>query len=782
MGLICTTCDRRLAEGDAACPRCSDEAVIAKSCCACGETIRLGAALCIYCNESQPGMGPKVASILVEQGRRLMSEKRCGEALVQFEDGIRFDETSVPARLGRAFALRGLRNIEKAANALEEALSMPQMSDADRSPLRDELASWRAVLAPIPRSQPWIGRTGVPWWPDDEGARQNAKVFVCRDCQAVFGETRSWCRCGVAVSIAKRCTGCGVAIDVAGTRCPWCGVPQHDALDVRAGAARMRGERLIEEERHLEAVAWFTAALEIFPGSTAARLGNAVALRALGREEEALTQLWRALDAPFTAGMREAADEARSLAPDPNILEAMRLAARLARDWTKHSGGMPESEGLAREERSRRRLGAYFRLLEESITKPLSGRFGQPAHEPEPSTAPGEPELPASTARVAELLASADRLADAGELGGALAHVERALAIDIATPGGTERWRRWGAVAREAELARHALIEPTPVVRDELRKAARELEATGAEGAAAVAWALAGDERARLRLLAKAHVCEALAERLAACCRAGSDSSECTSVTALVREGHRRSALDRARSGLIHREDAMLAEIAALVLALAVHGPRLDLWIGAASTATSGLLGSEHVQLALGDRVTLGRLGASIRVTGPGVAPEHVAVWRDEAGQAWLGDVGTALGTTLAGARLGGPLPIGSELRVELGGRVPVRAAPLDTGRERSPIVVEAGGEVYLLPLGTLTLGAGGELCSGAGPHWTLWLDDAPPPDRWVTLRPPAGTRAAIAGAAVGGEIQLCFGDVFDREPDGPALLAVRPPNDDPAA
>jgi branched-chain amino acid transport system permease protein len=74
---------------------------------------------------------------------------------------------------------------------------------------------------------------------------------------------------------------------------------------------------------------------------------------------------------------------------------------------------------------------------------------------------------------------------------------------------------------------------------------------------------------------------------------------------------------------LADHDDPVVSEIAALVLALAVRGPGVDLWLDRTEarapepdSAAARLFASERLAIVLGDRVTLGRLGASLRVTG----------------------------------------------------------------------------------------------------------------------------------------------------------------------
>ncbi|MEJ7729981.1 MAG: hypothetical protein WKG00_12265 [Polyangiaceae bacterium] len=365
------------------------------------------------------------------------------------------------------------------------------------------------------------------------------------------------------------------------------------------------------------------------------------------------------------------------------------------------------------------------------------------------------------------------------------------------------RWRAisacpaaWSAGAagaprsRSAELGRRALLADAgdaAETRRALGDLARTLETSGLAPSAAVAWALAGDETARLRLLAQPEVCDALARRLVALgndCRdpvdrdgARPDVAHATgpnlreTIAGWIHEGHRRRALGEVRARLSDDEDPWLAEVAGLLVALAVRGPRLD------------VVGDGTLRLALGARVTIGRRGATIAVTGPGVAPEHLALWRDEHGVRVASDTGTATGTTLAGARISAPLPVGASLLLHLAGCVEVRASsPSSAG----PLFVDVGDARYCVPLGAAYLDAHGEAAVGAdGACWQLALSpgeqaptaatragDAP----WVLAR--AAGRTRDTGVAPRASLDLCFGDLLPCG-NGFLPLEVRPPRAD---
>jgi hypothetical protein len=173
----------------------------------------------------------------------------------------------------------------------------------------------------------------------------------------------------------------------------------------------------------------------------------------------------------------------------------------------------------------------------------------------------------------------------------------------------------------------------------------------------------------------------------------------------------------------------------------------------------------------------MGRLGADLRITGPGVAPQHVELRREADGSVLLSDLGTAMGTTLAGARLAAPLPVGGGLSVDLAGRVPLYVAPLGPGHGAS-FVIEAAGTKTLAPLGPLRIGQRGDLDAlDATDPWTLALAGAEENDLGpaVVVRAPADAGPQLLGARADREIDVCFGDVICRTRGGPPFVVFRP-------
>jgi tetratricopeptide (TPR) repeat protein len=719
------------------------------------------------------------------------------------------DVNWVSAWLGKADALEALGDRHSAIRVLRRALDVDALTLDTRAAVVERLDA-------LARREDQA-RTGVV----------HATIFVCARCERAFDDDSATCaRCGSGGEVATRCWRCQRAVALDGGGCSTCRAdPLALAVD-QGRAAAVRGERLLELGKFADALSIFDGLVRLFPKAAGGWMGRAWALEGLGRDDEATESKRRAYEAaPESLAVQRAVSQwlrGTPAATPPATAPPAPHDARAALTQGLARGRRPSeriTSPMERERRFRERLGPLFHQMERSLFH-MSARSdavdASRADELRASAVQPEAVVAPSSEPIADLLASADRLAEAGQLDSALVHVERALAVDVATPGGTERWRRWGAIAREAALTHAALLPGdaghSDSLRRELCEVARALESSHADAAATVAWALVGDERPRLRLLAAPHVCEALIERLASACNgalAGGDSGTSSPralriVAELVRSGRRRAALREARTVLARGEEPHVAEIAALVLALAVRGPRVDLWRDrdgsrdasvdpdpANDGPVARVLASDRVRLALGERVTLGRLGASIRVNGRGVAPVHVSLERDRSGAALLDDAGTAIGTTLAGARIAAALPIGDGLRVELGGRVPLHAAALERGRDLSPIALEVGGEVYLIPLGELAIGAAGEITHvPESARWTIWMEPVPDPDPasnelphsqlapWAMLRAPAGSRPQVCGALAHEAVELCFGDVFKPAPGARPLLAIRPPVD----
>lgn len=305
------------------------------------------------------------------------------------------------------------------------------------------------------------------------------------------------------------------------------------------------------------------------------------------------------------------------------------------------------------------------------------------------------------------------------------AEAERVLAQDLDRLGVGERHSRFQAVARAAQLtvdAFRALGGPEKT--EGLRDAARRLEDAGEPGRAAEVYALGGDlrEASRLGVPSKDRALPDVEAR-----------ALIEALDALDRRGYRLAAVEAARASLADHPDIEVAAFARGVLARLVPGP----------VVTFAIDGREQ-RFALGDSITLGRVGATLTVASPLVSRAHLRLYRRD-GVAMIEDLASHNGTWLAGARLTAPLPIGDGLRLALGQEIPL-SIQVEAGHEG--VVIEVGGERTVAPLGPLLIGG---------------LRIALSPCREgsvVTLQTEGDVAATFADAPVDTAIDLARGDV----------------------
>ncbi|UQA55882.1 FHA domain-containing protein [Polyangium aurulentum] len=322
------------------------------------------------------------------------------------------------------------------------------------------------------------------------------------------------------------------------------------------------------------------------------------------------------------------------------------------------------------------------------------------------------------------------------------------------------------AELRKKALARKALLSfdvirarGGPSLRSELERVAKELEEAGELERAAEAYVLAGDSEAEVRVLTEMGAIERLEERFKAAetevrkARAVADVRR--RIADLERCAERRAALEAAKAALAEREDEVVEAAVRSIRARLLTGTVVDLAID-----------GTKVRGALGEEVTLGRGDATIVVAARAVSRVHVRIKKSASGEAILEDLGTRNGTTLAGARIHGPIPIGAGLRVELGGEVPCSIVPAREGPEASMapagVIVEVGGARFVAPLGELH----------AGP----WRVDrvVSGGDAFVVLRTPEGAPRPILGElSLAAEIELSAGDELKSARGGPVRLCV---------
>jgi hypothetical protein len=326
----------------------------------------------------------------------------------------------------------------------------------------------------------------------------------------------------------------------------------------------------------------------------------------------------------------------------------------------------------------------------------------------------------------------------------------RVMFCDLAARTAADEGIKTKARLRKARLAFDMLKAAGAArAKSELVAVARDLEEVGELEAAAEAFALAGDQEGEVRALTAAGAIEKLEERLkdaAAGARAEREKSVILSrVTDLDRTGERREALRLADAWLRENQDDALAHAARSIRARLLRGPMVELEID-----------GERVRCALGRDVVIGRGDATIVVASRAVSRQHVRLFRGPDGP-MVEDLGTRNGTSLAGARLSGPIAVGSGLRLEVGTGV-----PLGLSAKGAAVLVEIAGEQYVAPLGELEVGPWRIDCEVEGDI------------SFVVLRaPPGAPRPVLGSFALGERAELCAGDSIALERGGPILLRV---------
>lgn len=305
------------------------------------------------------------------------------------------------------------------------------------------------------------------------------------------------------------------------------------------------------------------------------------------------------------------------------------------------------------------------------------------------------------------------------------------------------------AKARRARLS-FDLVKQKGAIVSEIALAAAELEAAGEHLLAAEAYVLARDVEGEIRALTGAGAIDRLEERLQREAAASRTENERTlalrRIQDLDRGAERRAALRiAAESG--EREERII-DLAREIRQRLARGPVCDF-----------LLVGRPSSVAFGDSITLGRGDATLVVGSRALSRAHLSVYRDEAGEPWVRDLDTRNGTTLSGARLGAPIPVGGGLELELGGEVPCAIAPT----ERGAVSVTVAGATYLAPLGPWHVGPFRVRLEGKGG------DDA----SFIVLDRELEHRAYRGKIALAPKIELCFGDEISTERGGPALLVV---------
>jgi hypothetical protein len=356
-----------------------------------------------------------------------------------------------------------------------------------------------------------------------------------------------------------------------------------------------------------------------------------------------------------------------------------------------------------------------------------------------------EAELPDDAARV--LLLKADAEVDPNKR---MVLCAQAARVGESTPHGKQARKRKALLGFDlVKGARGATM------RGELLRAAEELEAADEWQAAAEAYALVGDTDNEIRVLKEAGAIERLEDRLWETSEKARRERDRTQLIRRLRDldiiAERRAALHAGRQWLARGADEQVQLEVDRIANRLLAGPSVVL----------DLRGSEE-RFVLGSEVTIGRTNADIVVASSAVSRQHLRLSRVE-GQPRVTDLDTRNGTMLAGARVSGSLPIGEGLELSLAGRVPCTLTPLGT-EAHAPVVADVAGARYLLPLGPLQIG-----------HWSL-VDAHDGDDRFVVLRTLDGHEPPhMAGYRLAYQIELCIGDRFAEQRDGPVILEVPP-------
>jgi hypothetical protein len=279
---------------------------------------------------------------------------------------------------------------------------------------------------------------------------------------------------------------------------------------------------------------------------------------------------------------------------------------------------------------------------------------------------------------------------------------------------------------------------------------ARELEDAGELEKAADAYALGSDAEGEVRALTAAGAIDRLEDRLhAAEAGARSDREQeqrLRRVLDLDRTAERRAALLAARLSPGQPDDPRVLDAARAIRARLLLGPVVELEVDGV-----------RVRYALGDEVTIGRGDATIVIASRAVSRRHIRVARGPTG-AFVEDLETRNGTTLAGARVGGRIAVGDGVRVELGGEVPCTVTPGEPG---AGVVIEVAGARYVAPLGPLfVLG------------WRI-ASEVTGDESFVVLASEGASRPLLDEFELASRVELCHGDELRAVRGGPVRLRV---------
>jgi hypothetical protein len=352
-----------------------------------------------------------------------------------------------------------------------------------------------------------------------------------------------------------------------------------------------------------------------------------------------------------------------------------------------------------------------------------------------------EAELPDEVARLLLLRADAEKEPD-----------RRIVLCARAAEVAVEPELKTKAKARKALLAFDVLkARGAACLKSDVLAVAKDLEEAEELERAADAFAMAGDDESEVRVLTAAGAIERLEDRLRVSeteTRARRESEGAIlRIEDLDRGAERREAIECARALLRSKEDERVRDMLRQIRAKLVRGPLIDLEIDGAAG-----------RFALGPEVTIGRGDATIVVPSRAVSRRHVRVFRKD-GVVLVEDLGTRNGTTLAGARISGPIPIGGGVRLALGAEVPCLISEVEHG-----VAIEVASARYIAPLGPLLVSRG-----------AFAIDEArTPDDAFVSLTSrEGGPRPFLGELQLAARIELAIGDAFSLERGGAARLRV---------
>jgi len=310
-------------------------------------------------------------------------------------------------------------------------------------------------------------------------------------------------------------------------------------------------------------------------------------------------------------------------------------------------------------------------------------------------------------------------------------------------PEGSQSSRdaRRRAASLRLDLARSARAT---ALTSELLDLARQLEQLEMMQEAAEAYGLAGDTDNQSRVLVASGSIEALENLLEFQREDRARRREREVAWKEIRDldaiGKRLACLERCEQWLAScPDDEAISTFARGVASRVVRSGTVTL-----------LLEGERVDLVVDHPLTIGRTDASIDLPSPALSRRHMQVRRAD-DQIVVEDLGSRNGTSIAGARMAGPLPVGNGVDLKLGGQIPLRLEPWRDG-----VKVLLTGRVLVASLGPLRVGGFSILRTESG---VLQLCTNVPP--------------VLNGLTAEAAIDLAFGDKVSATRNGPVVVEV---------